>query len=95
LIRKLSVGVSGWVTIWEQTMRHDSTHDRPAVSSDSSNLLTALVVAPKIEIPSFVGRAIGLSPDDDWRLQIQPNTLSVLHYPSKQQRSILQTLNLA
>ena len=60
----------------------------------STQLLTGLVVADASHIKHLLGQAIGLHTDQFWRLQIRPGTLSVVHYPSVEDRPVLQALNI-
>ncbi|NJL20703.1 MAG: histidine phosphatase family protein [Leptolyngbyaceae cyanobacterium SM1_3_5] len=64
-------------------------------SSYSSELITGLVVAQTREIQQALGEAIGLNPNHHDRLQVQPGTLSVLHYPTANYSPVIQALNFA
>ena len=60
----------------------------------STQLITGFVVANSTHIKHLLGQAIGLNPNQYWRLQIHPGTVSVLHYPSVSDRPVLQALNI-
>lgn len=72
---------------WQQTIA--------AKSDYSTQLMTGLVVAKSSEIQQLLGNAIGLNPKDHKRLQIQPGTLSVLHYPTADCLPIVQAINFS
>lgn len=72
---------------WQRTIE--------AKSSDSPHLIAGLVVAKSNDIQHIIGEAIGLSPSQRWRLQVQPGALSVLHYPVVAHSPVLQAFNAA
>ena len=85
-------------TLHLQMLRHDfpqawrqTLQTTPGISTQ---LLTGLVVADSSHIKKMLGQAIGLHADQCWRLQVRPGTLSVVHYPSVNDRPVLQALNI-
>lgn len=72
---------------WQQTIT--------AKSSYSPQLVTGLVVAQSQDVQQLLGNAIGLNPQDHWRLQVQPGTLSILHYPTPTCLPVIQAINFS
>jgi probable phosphoglycerate mutase len=71
---------------WQQTLNAKPHH--------SSHLVTGLVVADEAGIQHLLGGAIGLTPDQFWRLPLLQGSFSVLHYPSVEHQPILQGMNI-
>ena len=71
--------------IWQQTLAQTKGNDQ---------LMTGLVVAHSDAITSFIGQVIGMDKEQSWRLQLQPGTLSAIHYPATQHPPILQAMNV-
>jgi len=63
-------------------------------SSRTGLLTTGLVMARPNAIASFLEQTIGLAKGQNWRLQIQPGALSVIHYPGPPHPPILQAMNV-
>ncbi|HBL10558.1 MAG TPA: histidine phosphatase family protein [Cyanobacteria bacterium UBA11162] len=60
---------------------------------DSSNLVTGLIVADELTIKSILSQSIGLKSDMFERLQLQPGTVGVIHYPTPGCLPIIQAIN--
>jgi probable phosphoglycerate mutase len=80
---QLHVSQTDWCQSWQDAIA--------AQSNLASPLMTGLVVAHPLILQSMLGRAIGLPPNQHWRLPLQ-RSLSVLHYPSHYS-PVLQVLN--
>ncbi len=81
-----------FLSTWQHTI---AAKYQQAKGQQLSHLMTGLVVAESADIQQIIGQAIGLSAEQVWRIQIQPGTLSVLHYPAAHQPPVLQALNFA
>ncbi|MBW4618784.1 MAG: histidine phosphatase family protein [Cyanosarcina radialis HA8281-LM2] len=62
---------------------------------NSHQLLTSLVVAPSTIIKDFIGQIFSMNSDRLWRLQLQPGTLSIIHYHDLEHPPILQAMNVS
>ncbi|MBF2047163.1 MAG: histidine phosphatase family protein [Elainella sp. C42_A2020_010] len=60
-----------------------------------SDLTTGLVVAPPASLQLLLAEATGLPLNQHRWFQLQPGCLSVLHYPSANQRPVVQAINLS
>ncbi|MFM7424199.1 MAG: histidine phosphatase family protein [Elainella sp.] len=72
---------------WQRTITAKS-------SASATPLLTGLVVAQTAEIQQILAEAVGLSPNQQGKLQVQAGCLSILHYP-KPNHPVIQALNFA
>ena len=57
-------------------------------------LITGLVAACDSLIKRLLNQAIGGGAEQPWRLQLNPGSLSVLHFPSVDQQPVLQSMNI-
>jgi probable phosphoglycerate mutase len=62
---------------------------------NSHQLLTTLVVAPSTVIKDFIGQIFSLNSARLWRLQLQPGTVSIIHYHDTEHPPVLQAMNVA
>jgi len=60
----------------------------------NDGLTTGLIVARPEAIAPFLGQAIGLQQPTDRRFNLQPGTLSAIHYPADGYPPVLQALGL-
>ena len=71
----------------------------PAISASAAlqdkPLITGLVVTCDSLIKRLLNQAIGGGAEQPWRLQLNPGTLSVIHFPSVDQQPVLQAMNIA
>jgi probable phosphoglycerate mutase len=81
-----------FLSTWQHTI---TAKYQQAKGQHFSQLITGLVVAESADIQQIIGQAIGLNSEQIWRIQIQPGSLSVLHYPAAHQSPVLQALNFA
>ncbi len=77
---------------WQRTI---ATKSGAPKSSSPSPLITGLVVAQSPDIQQILASVMGLKLDQQWKLQVQPGTISILHYPTGQQAPVVQALNFA
>ena len=71
--------------IWQQALAQTKGNDQ---------LMTGLVVAHPNAIAHLLGQVLGMEKEQHWRLQLQPGTLSAIHYPATNHPPILQTMNV-
>ena len=71
--------------IWQQAL---------AQTKSNEQLTTGLVVAPPDAIAHLLGQVLDMEKEQRWRLQLQPGTLSAIHYPATNHPPILQTMNV-
>ncbi len=72
--------------IWQQALVQTKSNDQ---------LMTGLVVAHPDAIAHLLGQVLGVEKEQRWRLQLQPGTLSAIHYPATDHPPILQTMNVS
>jgi phosphoserine phosphatase len=66
-----------------------------SVRANSEQLSTGLVLGGDRIIKDFINQALSLNPEQLWRLQLYPETVSFLHYPEPQGIPILQAMNVS
>ncbi len=71
---------------WQQSLAQTTSNDQ---------LVTGLISARPQAIAQLLGQVLGMDKEQSWRLQLQPGTLSVIHYPATNHPPILQTMNLS
>ena len=71
--------------IWQRTLVQNKSNDQ---------LMTGLVVAHPDSIAHVLGQVLGIEKSQHWRLQLQPGTLSAIHYPATNHPPILQAMNV-
>ena len=71
--------------IWQQALVQTKSNDQ---------LMTGLVVAHPDLIAHLLGQVLGIEKSQHWRLQLQPGTLSTIHYPATNHPPILQAMNV-
>ena len=84
-------------TVLHQVMRQDfleSWQQVLAQTKSNDQLTTGLVVAHPDVIARLLGEVMGIEKEQRWRLQLQPGTLSAIHYPATSHPPILQTMNV-
>ena len=81
--------------IWQKTIEaNNSVSSSKSTSSD--RLVTGLVVARPSIIKSLIAQVLGLDPEELYKLQVHQEKISVIHYPSSQQRApMLQAINIS
>ncbi|KST67927.1 histidine phosphatase family protein [Mastigocoleus testarum] len=81
--------------IWQKTIEAKNSVSSSKFTS-SDRLVTGLVVARTSIIKSLIGQVLGLNSDELCNLQVYRETISVIHYPSSQQRPpMLQAMNIS
>ena len=71
--------------IWQQALAQTKSNDQ---------LTTGLVVAHPDAIANLLGQVLGMEKEQHWRLQLQPGTLSAIHYPNSNHPPIVQSINI-
>ncbi|NJK49278.1 histidine phosphatase family protein [Candidatus Gracilibacteria bacterium] len=72
--------------IWQQAIKTRKL-------ADCDRLLTGLIIASDRTIQQFLTQTLNIN-DDQWRLQIHPGSISIVHYPNSEHPPILQAINL-
>jgi phosphoserine phosphatase len=72
---------------WQRAIIHKTT--------DSNNLITALVVAKEEIIKTLISQALGINLNENDRLQVKQGTISSIQYPSSDHPPILQAMNIS
>ena len=84
---QLQVAKQDFAKLWHNTL---------SVKSDLNNdkLITGLVVASTAQIKTLFAEILGMKSDRLSSLQLQPGTLSAIHYPNSNHPPIVQAINI-
>lgn len=82
---QLQVLRQDFTEIWQQTLLQ---------KRNCNGLTTGLVLASSEAIASLLSQVIGMEKSQSWRLQLQPETISVIQYPATDHPPILQAMNI-
>ncbi len=63
--------------------------------NNSNQLITGLVIASDTKIKSLIGEAIGMNRERIKQLNIDKETVSIIHYPNIEHPPILQAMNIS
>jgi probable phosphoglycerate mutase len=81
--------------VWQQAIYARQAVAASTVAPSSSQLVTGLVVAGEAIVKRIIGQVLGISSDQLCNFQLQPGTLSVIHYPAANQPAMLQAMNIS
>ena len=81
--------------VWHQAIYARQAVAASTVAPSSSQLVTGLVVAGEAIVKRIIGQVLNISSDQLCNLQLQPGTLSVIHYPAANQPAMLQAMNIS
>ncbi len=87
---QLQVTRDDFPQVWQQAIT-----TRSSLSSNSSQLITGLVVASNYIIQRLIRQVLGMNCDEIGNLQLRQGSISVIHYPLTERSPMLQAMNIS
>ncbi|MDJ0726585.1 MAG: histidine phosphatase family protein [Prochloraceae cyanobacterium] len=84
---QLPITQPNWGKIWQNTLSANN-------HKNNDELITGLVVASVRQIKTFFAKIFEIESTDFDHLQLQPGTISAIHYPNSEHPPIVQAINI-